>query len=172
MSRAELKGFLKTPSVLPLSSRGHSWWINSATLHMCKDTCQMIFPSILNDREKHELPRAIYRSRHMVLFTVQLCDHVYQRWQACLQVLRLIPGLVWPITWSIAVSYQWHEQQTICTMTTTTFILSEYFPMCANKGLCYLKLRGKYQLTSSSGGGGGGSSSSSSSSSSNSSKID
>ena len=30
----------------------------------------MIFPSILNDREKHELPRAIYRSRHMVLSMV------------------------------------------------------------------------------------------------------
>ena len=55
-------------------------------------------------------------------------------------------------------------------MTTTTFILSEYFPVCANKGLCYLKLRGKYQMTSSSGGGGGGGGSSSSSSS-NSSKI-
>ena len=142
MSRAELKGFLKTPSVLPLSSRGHSWWINSATLHMCKDMCQMIFPSILNDREKHKLPRAIYRSRHMVLFTVQLCDHVYQRWQASLQVLLDPSG--------IAVSYQWHGQQTICTMTTTTFILSECFPVCANKGLCYLKLRGKYQMTSSS----------------------
>ena len=58
-------------------------------------------------------------------------------------------------------------------MTTTTFILSEYFPLCANKGLCYLKLRGKYQMTSSSGGGSSSSSSSSSniSSSSNSSKI-
>ena len=56
-----------------------------------------------------------------------------------------------------------------------TFILSEYFPLCANKGLCYLKLRGKYQMTSSSGGGSSSSSSSSSSSnissSSNSSKI-
>ena len=57
-------------------------------------------------------------------------------------------------------------------MTTTTFILSEYFPLCANKGLCYLKLRGKYQMTSSSGGGSSSSSSSSNiSSSSNSSKI-
>ena len=56
-------------------------------------------------------------------------------------------------------------------MTTTTFILSEYFPVCANKGLCYLKLRGKYQMTSSSGGGGGGGGSSSSSSNSNSNKL-